>query len=136
MTEREHKLTIAMEECAEVAQRLSKILRFGMQEVQPYQPDGARTNEERLYEEYWRLRAALGMCGIDAWGNTEESRAVESAKVAKVGRFLEYSHECGTLQPEGKTVLVENGGPGVPLAPDFEFEQDFNPGLGTWEPKQ
>jgi hypothetical protein len=38
MTRDEHLMTIAMEECAEVAQRVSKAVRFGMEEIQPGQP--------------------------------------------------------------------------------------------------
>lgn len=94
MTREEHLLTIAAEECAEVAQRLSKALRFGMDEVQPGQE---LTNRERIYEEYWHLRAVLGMCEIDAWGTSSDSTAAEGGKVLKVEQFLEYSRQQGTL---------------------------------------
>lgn len=70
MTRQEQLLLIAMEECVEVAHRLSKALRFGMEEVQPGQP---LTNSQRIYDEYYQLRAVLGMCGIDAWNNVASS---------------------------------------------------------------
>jgi NTP pyrophosphatase (non-canonical NTP hydrolase) len=41
-------LTVLMEECAEVTQRASKALRFGLAEVQPGQPD---SNAERIADE-------------------------------------------------------------------------------------
>lgn len=94
MTREEHLLTIAAEECVEVAQRLTKALRFGLEEVQPGQ---TQTNRERIYHEYWQLRASLGMAGIDAWHNGDDSKAVEREKVEKVEHFLNYSAECGTL---------------------------------------
>lgn len=98
MNRQEHLLTIAMEECSEVSQRLSKALRFGMDEIYQDHPDGLKlTNQERIYREYYDLRAILGMAGIDAWNNTPETRATEFAKVVKVGRYLEYAKEQGTL---------------------------------------
>lgn len=42
-------LEILIEECAEVQQRATKMLRFGVQEVQPSQP---LTNAQRLAREY------------------------------------------------------------------------------------
>ncbi len=62
MTEAEHLMTIAAEECAEVAHRISKALRFGMEEIQSdttANPDGL-TNRDRILHEYWQLRATLG----------------------------------------------------------------------------
>jgi hypothetical protein len=94
MTRQEQLLTIAMEECAEVQQRLSKILRFGLLEVQPGQ---TQTNLDRLYEEFYDLRAVLGMCGFDVWTNTPASQTAEGTKIQKVERYLRYSAACGTL---------------------------------------
>ncbi len=99
MTEAEHLMTIAAEECAEVAHRISKALRFGMDEIQSdttANPDRL-TNRDRILHEYWQLRATLGMIGIDAWANYAISRKVEAEKVAKVGQFLAYSEAQGTL---------------------------------------
>lgn len=87
-------MTSVMEECAEVAQRVSKAQRFGMDEVQPGQ---TLTNRERIIQEYYDLRAVLGMCGIDAWEMSEKSKAAEMAKVAKVVKYLDYAKQCGTL---------------------------------------
>jgi len=52
-------ITIAIEECAEVAQRATKMLRFGVLEVQPGQ---RYTNAERLGEEVGDLLTVLDLC--------------------------------------------------------------------------
>ena len=85
MTREEHLLIVAVEECAEVAQQLTKVLRFGLDEIEPGQ---TLTNRERIYAEYCDLRAVLGMCGIDAWDVSLKSKKAEQAKVDKVNHFL------------------------------------------------
>ena len=95
MTRDEHLMTIAMEECAELAQRISKALRFGMGQVQPGQPFD---NRERAIEEYAHLIAAMEMIGIPLAAVPEE--AID-AKREKVEKFLRYSEKlCGTIRPE------------------------------------
>lgn len=99
MTREEHLLIRAMEECNEVAQRISKALVFGLEQVEPdtERNPHALTNRDRIYEEYYQLRAVLGMAGIDAWDSSPRARIAEAAKVEKVERFLIWSQECGTL---------------------------------------
>lgn len=103
MNRQEHLMVIAMEECAEVSQRISKALRFGMSQVQKAMDDSPEknplqlTNRDRIIEEYRDLRAVLGMMDIDAWDNSKQARAAESAKVAKVERYLKLSQTQGTL---------------------------------------
>lgn len=94
MTHDEHLLTIAAEECAELAQRLSKALRFGLHEIQPGQP---HSNRERIIAEYADLKAAMWMIGI---GDDDVDCTVVAAKRAKVEHFLAYSRACGTVEPE------------------------------------
>ena len=94
MTRQDHLMIRAMEECAELAQRISKALVFGLEEVQPGQD---QTNEQRIYSEYYDLRAVLGMMGIDAWDMSERARIAEREKVEKVERYLAYSKEVGRL---------------------------------------
>jgi hypothetical protein len=91
MKREEHLLAIAAEECAEVAQRCSKALRFGMGEIQPGQ---SLTNRERIQQEYSDLASALEMLGIYALGSQM------NAKREKVEMFLRYSESLGTLTPE------------------------------------
>lgn len=58
MTETEYLLTCLAEECAEVAQRVSKALRFSLSEIQTGQN---LTNAERIMAEYADLRAVYSM---------------------------------------------------------------------------
>src|SRR3990167_1162856 len=99
MDRQEHLMVIGMEECAEIAQRLSKALRFGMEQVQAEaghavtgDPDELLTNRERIRKEFSDLASVLEMVGIGAprgkW--MDEKRE-------KVERFLTYSAEVGTL---------------------------------------
>jgi hypothetical protein len=97
MTREEHLLTIAAEECAEVAQRLSKALRFGLDEVQPGQ---SLTNRERIRYEYSDLAAVLEMIDppTPSGGRIHPpSGKAMDEKRAKVETFLAYSAQQGTL---------------------------------------
>lgn len=98
MTRDEHLYTIAAEEAVEVAQRCTKALRFGPDEVQPGQ---ALHNRVRILREYAHLVAAMEMLGFSVGPSPlDPLRPWVDAKKAQVERFLEYSAECGTLQPE------------------------------------
>lgn len=94
MTRDEHLLTIAAEECAELAQRLSKILRFGMQEVQPDEREnpGQLTNRTRAILEFNDLMVAMQMLKMNVY-----VAGHQQAKRDKVEHFLEYSRQQGTL---------------------------------------
>lgn len=97
MNRREHLLTILSEECAEVAQRVTKTLRFGKDEMEPKQD---YTNEGRLIQELNDFVAAVEMifeCPIVDLINEQ----MVAAKKEKVERFLNYSRDiCGTLTEE------------------------------------
>lgn len=92
MTRTEHLLWILAEECAEVAQRASKVARFGLLEIQPEQD---KNNLERLIYELNDLVATADMIE-PMW---MDERAIDAKKV-KVEKFLRYSVECGTLESE------------------------------------
>lgn len=96
MNRTEHLLTILAEECNEVGQRVSKALRFGLNEVQPGQ---TRQNTDRLLEEILDLFAVVEMLQEEGLIYIEPSigTAAIDAKKAKVEKFLEYSKQCGTL---------------------------------------
>lgn len=87
-------MTIAMEECAEVAQRLSKALRFGMEEAQPIETggDGITNNRDRIWNEWCHLVTLMRMLEIPC-----ASIAAMEMKRRNVERFLAYSESCGTL---------------------------------------
>lgn len=94
MTRTEHLLTILGEECAEVAQRVSKALRFGPTEIQPGQP---LTNMERVGQELADLIAVYDMLIIDQVATPPELRDLVPAKKAKVEKFLRFSAARGTV---------------------------------------
>jgi hypothetical protein len=97
MDRNEHLLTIAAEECAEIAQRLTKALRFGIDEVQPGQ---TLSNRERLVQELADLQGALVMleeAGLIVYPSPQNWRAMIYVKQEKIEKFLEYSKTVGTL---------------------------------------
>lgn len=95
MTENEHLLTCLAEECAEVAQRVSKALRFGLSEVQEGQP---WSNAERISEE---MRDLIAVARIlyqrDILTDFDPSSAEVEKKHQKIQRFFAISREQGTL---------------------------------------
>lgn len=97
MTRLEHLLTIVSEECAEVAQRASKAVRFGLHEVQPVSTggDGVTDNFDRLRYEFGQLLGIMRLVGISPNDSFVQAEAL--AKVDKVERFLLYSAAVGTL---------------------------------------
>ena len=91
MTRSEHLMVIAMEECNELAQRISKASRFGLNEKQSGQ---ALDNRQRILLEYADLVAAMQLMGIDL---TEIEPTRIFVKKQKVERYLAYAKDCGTL---------------------------------------
>lgn len=87
MTKTQHLLTILAEECAEVAQRASKAIRFGLHEVQPGQPDD---NQFRLEVELADLLATAETLGLQV------REAHKAAKKEKLAKYMEYAKEMGT----------------------------------------
>ncbi len=94
MTETEHLLIIASEECSEIAQRISKALRFGLDEREPHQQ---LTNAERIALEVVDLFAVLGMLSSEIPVDDMMTPRSVQAKKDKVKEFLLYSIDCGTL---------------------------------------
>lgn len=99
MNRTEHLLTCLAEECAEVAQRVSKALRFGLDERQADQPDD---NAERIRMEMYDLLAVYLIAerehilpplhldpGIVA--------TFTARKQAKIEKFMAISREQGVL---------------------------------------
>lgn len=104
MTETQHLLTILSEECAEVQQRISKALRFGLYEVEPGQSD---QNESRIIRELCDLRGVLEMLNARGLLVMDDGilmgpflRGAVEAKKVKVRKFLDYSRSLGTLTEE------------------------------------
>lgn len=109
MTRQELLLTQLAEECAEVAQRVSKALRFGLEEIQPGQ---SLNNAERIVEELIDLQAVWRMLQNEPNAHAgdgfarfcilpvlslEAERERMLAKIAKVEKFLAFSAARGRV---------------------------------------
>lgn len=82
------RLAIVAEECGEVVQAISKILRHGYGSVHPNEVDGPN-NRERLERELGDLRAVVQMM-IDA--GDVEALAVQQYAIGKSSRIRPYLH--------------------------------------------
>lgn len=94
MTRKEHILTIVAEECAEVHQRCSKALRFGMDEVQEGQ---LLDNRQRILYEFNDLIAAMEMLFGCSIAELIDSKKIIDKK-QKIEKYLRYATDCDTLQ--------------------------------------
>lgn len=92
MTRTEHLLTILSEEAAEVAQRVSKALRFGLEEVQPGQP---LTNAQRIAYEMVDLIAVYQM--VLGFSRIDLNSPAMAAKRVKVETYLRFSAGRGLV---------------------------------------
>jgi hypothetical protein len=98
MTRTEHLLSCLSEECAEVAQRVSKALRFGLTEIQPGQE---LTNAERIVLELADLSAVIELLEeAGALKRPGNIRTLIEEKKAKIEKFFELSRRLGTLTDE------------------------------------
>lgn len=100
MNRSEYLLTQFAEECNEVAQRVSKALRFGMQEE--YQ---GKANEQYIADEFADL-IAIGMLleqeGIVRFHDLINDSMI-TTKQARVAEFFEYAKAQGTIIDESDT---------------------------------
>lgn len=100
MNRKEHLLDIAQEECAEVAQRISKALRFSLEEVQQGQP---LNNADRIMQEYYDLKAMIKLLQkeghLPEWSEERSSFQMQ-AKIFQVEKYLLYSKSVGTLNED------------------------------------
>jgi hypothetical protein len=99
MTRVEHLWTILAEECVEVAQRVSKVLRFGHAEVQPGQP---LDNAQRVNQEMMDLMAVCEMLHDEGVlpslrASMPSYKEHAEAKKAKVEKFLVFSAGQGLV---------------------------------------
>lgn len=94
MTRQEHLLTILIEECNETAQRATKALRFGLEEVQPEQD---ATNAERIVYEFNDIVAVMELLYAEG-GLPKVFDAVSAGlKKVKIEKYFSYSSNCGTV---------------------------------------
>jgi len=114
MNRKEHLLTIAAEECAEVAKECSKSLRFGLDDKLTLDPEGPRgteglDNAHKLKQEFLQLTAVMGMLQseghVPVYTN-KQCMEIQNEKVDRVEAYLKYSLRVGCLTntvEEGKT---------------------------------
>lgn len=87
-------LTLIQEECAELSQRASKALRFGLYEVQPGQE---LDNWERLRGEFVDLWTCV--CLLDRLlVNFDYDHDEVAAKISKIKKYMELSINRGILE--------------------------------------
>lgn len=98
MTRKEYLLGLLAEEALEVAHRVHKGLRFGLEETQPHH---TRNNKERIMEEYADLICVMELLqeeeilplAIDLnWIDDHMDK-----KEAKIEKYLDYSTKQGII---------------------------------------
>lgn len=99
MNTKEHLLTTMAEECNEVAHRISKALRFGLDEVEKGQK---LTNAERIREEFVQLMAVKNM--LEQHGHLTPiyiplvySEPVYQDKINAVEKWMKHARKNKTL---------------------------------------
>ena len=98
LTEEQYLLICLQEECNEVAHRISKALRFGLDEVQEGQD---LSNRERIQEELYDFSAVveqLTNMGTFNIISEEELDEKTMAKIAKLEKYMRLSRELGLLE--------------------------------------
>ena len=96
MNRKEHLLVCLSEECDEVGQRISKALRFGLDEVQDGQHN---SNRQRIADELCDLLSVAYILHSEGLlPNFAPPDTEIDAKLAKIERFMEISREQGVLE--------------------------------------
>ncbi len=97
MTRTELLLTILSEECNETAQRVSKAIRFTLDEIQPEQ---GLTNAQRIVYEFNDVVALMEILHTEGvFEKVIDREAIEKKKL-KVKKWLLYSAERGTIDKD------------------------------------
>lgn len=122
MTTQEHLLSCLAEECAEISEqcaalavRVSKALRFGLNEQQS---GDLRTNAERIAIEIGDL---LGVAEILVEAGVIH-REVVVAKKLKVVNFLAYAKEIGSVVDIERSIVFKHIREGESIGRNSEYE--------------
>lgn len=103
MTRTEHLLVILAEECNEVAHRVAKALRFGLEEIEP---GNEYTNAQRILLEHEHVETLIEMLKREGKLPTKYDYNFASIrrneKRKAVEKYLEYARALGTLKDEPK----------------------------------
>jgi hypothetical protein len=100
MTRKEMLLTILIEECNETAQRATKVLRFGLNEVQEGQ---SLTNAQRLIYEFNDIVGTMELLSGEKHIPYHMDGVASGLKKIKIDEWLRYSEECGTLTKDSQS---------------------------------
>ena len=98
MKSNENLLVVAMEECAEIQQDISKALRFGASNYPPSNPN--ITNGENIMKEFNQLRAVMDMLvlrGIISPLSESEQNRIYRDKIDAVEKWEQYSKNIGQI---------------------------------------
>ena len=99
MNEMENLYVIAMEECAEIQQCISKILRFGEQN---YHPNSAGiTNADELLKEYYQLQTVMEMIinkGILGTLSEDKIKEIKQSKYHNIIHYAKVSKNNGRIK--------------------------------------
>ena len=101
MTYKENLLVVAMEECAELANAISMVLRFGF--------DEGGDNETAIHVEYHQLSAVMKMIedeGIIQPIDLSLSRSIKEDKEAKVKYYASVSKAFGRIEYKEKDTFA------------------------------
>jgi len=93
MNKNEYLLSCISEECNEVGKQVSKILRFGGDDIPP---NSSKNNTALLIEEITDLVAVIELYFNQPITNLVEDEAVLN-KITKLQKWMEYSKTQGTL---------------------------------------
>lgn len=96
----ENLLTTVSEECAEIAEAVSKALRFGLKNHHPLKPD--ETNAKKILVEFYQLTALIDLLQGDQlpFLDTKEIIRIQFDKTEEVEYWIKKSKEFGTLVEE------------------------------------
>lgn len=98
MQESENLYVVAMEECAELQQALSKGLRFGMYNHHPDRP--YQTNAQEVLHEYYQLQGVMEMIidhGLLGHIPEDEIAKIKSEKRRRVSDYTQLSKSLRTV---------------------------------------
>ena len=108
MTENEILLTMVAEECAEVAHVASKSLRFGLNNIPPYDynKEAQATNAVRLVEEFNDLYAVMELLYHRGIIHALVDGKLISQKLAKIDKYMRMSEELGIVKNPNKPLFL------------------------------
>jgi hypothetical protein len=95
----QHKeiLDITQEECAEVIVAISKISRFGLDNIKPGKP---KTNRQHLAEELGDLQAMIDLCVNNGLVDQQQVREAAANKIAKLQQWSNIFKDKHEIQSQ------------------------------------